>query len=636
VYLIDATNLSTIHSSFRSLGYHEAKLSNDLNDQDMIDEVHAWLEARDDPLLLIFDNADDRTIDLGRFLPQCDSGRIIITTRNEAHCVHAHPFAFHSRIGELLPDEAVALLHQLVPPDKRNHPDAQLISEQIVRELGYLALAIAHAGSYIASSSVHIFGTYLEIFRSKRSDLLSEKPEQTRDKYEVAVYATWELSFGNLTVDPSDKISTVASEFFQLCGFLHPKDISPRIFKLAFERGSNSSKASQFLRKLSDSTGNWDDHMFHRVLNRLASYSFITVVTEFQIQIHPLVHNWSKDRLKVHLRTSYQAIILQILADSISLDDSTDEIDNRRLLVPHLSHIGISSMPIGDTANQYEVFGTVFRESGHWLLNEKLWVNITKQRILTLGQDHPDTLRSMGNLAMTYRAQGRLVEAEELQMRVTERTIIYLGEDHPGALASMHNLASTYWNRGRMSEAAELQVKVMEGMIAKLGEDHPDTLKSMGNLALTYRGQGRLAEAEGLEVKVMEGRITKLGEDHPDTLRSMGNLASTYWIQGRSAEAEELDVKVMERMIAKVGEDHPDTLRSMSNLAVTYGKQGRLAEAEMLQVKVTDQSIAKLGEDHPATLMSMNNLASTYRDQGRLAEADALKLRVEARSGHRG
>jgi hypothetical protein len=44
-----------------------------------------------------------------------------------------------------------------------------------------------------------------------------------------------------------------------------------------------------------------------------------------------------------------------------------------------------------------------------------------------LGADHPDTLRSMANMAATYKNQGRWKEAEELQVQVMETHKTKLG-----------------------------------------------------------------------------------------------------------------------------------------------------------------------------------------------------------------
>jgi len=78
-----------------------------------------------------------------------------------------------------------------------------------------------------------------------------------------------------------------------------------------------------------------------------------------------------------------------------------------------------------------------------------------------LGQEHPDTLISMGNLATTYRIQGRFNKAEKLEVQVMETTIRVLGQEHPHTLTSMINLALTYRKQGRIPiyRAEVLEVK---------------------------------------------------------------------------------------------------------------------------------------------------------------------------------
>ena len=65
-----------------------------------------------------------------------------------------------------------------------------------------------------------------------------------------------------------------------------------------------------------------------------------------------------------------------------------------------------------------------------------------------------------------------------------------LGEEHPDTLDSMANLASTFSNQGRWRETEELEVQVIKTRKRVLGEEHPDTLTSMNNLAHTWRSQG--------------------------------------------------------------------------------------------------------------------------------------------------
>ena len=79
----------------------------------------------------------------------------------------------------------------------------------------------------------------------------------------------------------------------------------------------------------------------------------------------------------------------------------------------------------------------------------------------------------------------RPMERGELEMQVVETGKRVLGEEHPDTLISMGNLASTYRNQGRWDEAEELEVQVMETSKRVLGEGHPDTPTSMMNLAFT-------------------------------------------------------------------------------------------------------------------------------------------------------
>ena len=59
-----------------------------------------------------------------------------------------------------------------------------------------------------------------------------------------------------------------------------------------------------------------------------------------------------------------------------------------------------------------------------------------------------------------------------------------LGEEHPDTLVSMNNLASSYSDLGRRTEALGLGEKVLEMSKRILGEEHPDTLLYQDNLSI--------------------------------------------------------------------------------------------------------------------------------------------------------
>lgn len=66
-----------------------------------------------------------------------------------------------------------------------------------------------------------------------------------------------------------------------------------------------------------------------------------------------------------------------------------------------------------------------------------------------LGESHPSTLASLGNLASAYRAAGRHEEAIPLFDRVLAEAEQLLGGDHPFTLLARSNLTSAYEADGR-------------------------------------------------------------------------------------------------------------------------------------------------------------------------------------------
>ncbi len=283
-------------------------------------------------------------------------------------------------------------------------------------------------------------------------------------------------------------------------------------------------------------------------------------------------------------------------------------------------------------ARLMHTIGKVYSSLGLYSQAEPLIEQSLKICRLHFGDDHPDTLSSMNNLATAYMSRGRHDEAEPLYLGTLEARKRVLGDGHPDTLSSANNLANLYFNQGRYDEAGPLYLETLQARKRVLGDDHPRTLRSLNNLAGLYVYQGRHDEAVPLYLEALETQSRVLGDDHPDTLSSMNNLANVYLYQGRHNDAEPLYLKAVETQSRVLGDDHPTTLSSMNNLANLYFNQGRLGEAEPLHVETLETQRRVLGEDHVETVQSMNNLALLYQGQGRHDEAEILYLKIhEAR-----
>jgi tetratricopeptide (TPR) repeat protein len=245
-----------------------------------------------------------------------------------------------------------------------------------------------------------------------------------------------------------------------------------------------------------------------------------------------------------------------------------------------------------------------------------------------LGAEHPDTLMSMNNLAMTLQAQGDFGGAHALQEQVLNIRQRVLGTEHLDTLTSMSNLAMTLQAQGDFGGARALQEKTLDIRQRVLGAEHPHTLTSMNNLAATLQAQGDLGGAHALQEKVLDIRRRVLGAEHPNTLLSMNNLAMTLHAQGDLSGARALQEQVLAIQQRVLGAEHPNTLTSMNNLALTLQAQGDLDGARALQEQVLTMLRRVLGAEHPGTLTSMNNLAMTLQAQGDFGGAPSLQEQV--------
>jgi len=78
------------------------------------------------------------------------------------------------------------------------------------------------------------------------------------------------------------------------------------------------------------------------------------------------------------------------------------------------------------------------------------------------------------------------------------------GEEHPDTLAAMLDLAELLWEEGRLRPARILEEQVVAARLRLFGDAHPDTLKAMGKLATTIGVQGDLATARAIQARILE------------------------------------------------------------------------------------------------------------------------------------
>ncbi|KAJ7892620.1 P-loop containing nucleoside triphosphate hydrolase protein, partial [Mycena leptocephala] len=280
-FFLDASTKETINTGLKEIAVAR-------NAGNSAQDALKWLVDNHEKWLLFFDNADDPSINLNTFLPRCNHGNIIITSRNPGLCVYA---GSHSPVSDMEETDAVALL--LKSAAQESSSANEKTGADVSQEMCYLPLAIVQAGAFISQSSA--LGSYLDLYVQNRAQLLNAKPTQTHDDYDWTVYTTWQMSF--------DKLCPPAAMLLQLCSFLHRDGISEEIFSRAATYTFPSYGPSkeelenplQFLSQFLNPTGQWDSLCFLKVTNEIKAYSLVTFdPTRKVFSIHPLVHTWSQ------------------------------------------------------------------------------------------------------------------------------------------------------------------------------------------------------------------------------------------------------------------------------------------------------------------------------------------------------
>ena len=648
VFWIDASSLESINMSLKGISSIPAAQAFCLDGS--TESALQWISVIEEEWMIVFDNADDLPPDVvAKFIPPGNRGNILITSRNRSmRRVIASENVIE--INEMEEADAITLLLKSSCLDaSAEHLQA---AKTIVASLGYMPLAVDHAGAYIEAGKCGI-NEYLRQFSSHRQTLMSDATFRGASDYDRTVYGTWDLSFkeikkraGGQSHGGNAEAANAAILILGICAFYHHSNISDDIFQSAAEKSGKHAIDKKIAKKLPyavnsldrtllalDNDGHWDEFIYREGVGVLLSFSLVKRDESLKmLSVHPLIHCWSREKMsKIEQQRMYE-IGSVILSCAISKRLTSYDYALRQLIFSHIKANELHGSEMGLTKQYYDDkwnnFRFVMEEYGDQGNAEYLAMQVLHMRKKLLGAKHLKTLISMEDLARIYQAQGRLNEAEQLKVQVLDMRKKLLGAEHPDTLTSMGNLASTYYNQGKFNEAERLEVQVMYMRKTLLGAEHPDTLTSMGNLAGTYYNQRKLNKAERLEIQVLDMRKKLLGVEHPHTLTSMGNLAGTYYVQGKFNEAEQLEAQVLDIRKKLFGTEHPHTLTSMGNLARTYHEQGKLNEAEQLNVQVLDIRMKLLGAEHSYTLTSMENLASTYYNQGKFNEAEQLEAQV--------
>lgn len=649
-----------------------------------------FLNQQQPPWLLIVDNADNPALELDSLFPKGFSAHILVTTRNPR-------FRKHGSLGSielqgLAEEEALELLLTRAeipePWDTPTKKDGNLIA----KSLGYLALALIHAGNCICQQ-ICTLSSYLNLHSASRRDIQRRSGSPARPKLELrddadmvdAVYSTFDVSFEYLerkgTVRSRDAI-----ELLRISAFYHFGKIPENIFTRAVtnRRKVSASSANNFVvswlkyfnvleteKKLPDflmeSGSDLSESRVTWALDELQSLSLISRnALEGTFSMHPLVHQWARDKLtsaekaawvSISLNTLLEAVVLQL--DSKQKDKSDAKADGlfHQNVLPHLNAcLQEHGSPVSDsTASASKLslmFSTLLRPNRPQIVRAELlnagkcaiifgergqferaavYLGEVKDTLLHLqGLYSERTMLVMLYLANLYWGLGRLEESINLLDRVVQARTYASGPEHEQTLIAMSTLGRAYWLHGDYVRSLAVLQSTTSKMEAVLGESHSQTLAALDNYGMTLGSWHRFDEARKVHKRVLDFREKSLGPDDPDTLSTKMNLATSLLDLGQLEEAEQLMQIVYEKRQQQLGKEHPWTLWTLCYLTKIYIERGSAAEAERLLTWGIEAGTRSLSKDHLGVLMGQGYLALAYARQGKLQQAESLTLKTLA------
>ncbi len=307
---------------------------------------------------------------------------------------------------------------------------------------------------------------------------------------------------------------------------------------------------------------------------------------------------------------------LRFLVDAFRRPDPS--VDGRSLKVVDLLDRAVDDLEQssrGQPLMEATILGAIGETFGGLGLPAKSFTAFQRAATLrreTLGEDHPDTLAAMHNLAMAYQDAGEYDQAIPiLEVTLAKRTD-KLGGDHADTIESMNDLAVAYWEAGQVDRAISLYEATLLKVKAKLGDDHSDTLTVMDNLAVACAAGGQAERAIVLHEVALSKLRSGLGDDHLTTLVTLHNLARAYETAGRTADSIRVYELALPKLRAKLSDDHPTTLKTMRGLAQAYRSGGQLPRAIALYETTLARRRVALGDAHPDTILLTFELADAY------------------------
>src|SRR6267378_1364723 len=412
VFWVHASSAARFQEGYKEIAERVKIAGWDNPEANILRLVNNWLcDEANGRWFMVIDNADDASVllhpvdeskvgdnsnkaalseALSEYLPQSQNGSILVTSRSRDVA-----FRITGDTRDIIPvdpmDERVAvdLLRKKLQGDFDEND-----AKRLLHALDYMPLAISQAAAFISQRSPHTtLSKYLQDLQKSDTDrarLLNKHVTDTRrdGKASNSVIATWQISFESICKErPS------ASQLLSLMCLFDRQGIPKSLLSGRYQESNEIED---------DCEDDFEDDIY-----TLCSYSLIgtnTDATEFEM--HQLVQFSTKSWLELRGEAeNWKEKFIAIMDDEFPLGEYENWTECQKLF-PHVEK-ALDYRPANqDYLQRWASIlfnaGWYASKKGNYGIAEKMRKQVTDAYKKALGPEHPSTLSSMDNLALTY------------------------------------------------------------------------------------------------------------------------------------------------------------------------------------------------------------------------------------------
>jgi len=543
------------------------------------------------PRLLIFDGCEDEQL-FDSLRPRAGAARVLVTARRENWDTSFS--AVHFPVGSLNTDEAIELL-RMHRPDIHETDSAV---DDLLIEIGGLALAVELSGRYLARYSHMSVTAYLADLRSKSllvHPALNEPRGVSPTGYERGLAATLAVSWDRL--DLKTHIDTDAVDLLSHGACLAPGTPIPRALLYTVAAVN-------------------DEMRFADALRRLADLGFVQGPARAFVTIHAAVAAFARRR------SAPPRTVLEVETGLLEYSGRIGP-DTRAavaLLLPHLQ-----TLAAGPFARTDAAAAAYMRTMGLflWRAGELERAEGAQKRAVAIaervfGENAPEVASALNDLGVVLENQRRSEDSltcHERALAIQQRLGL-----HQAVALSIYNIAAVRQNRGdpAMREWLDAAVAAAE-QLAQI--DPAGLVRALDRRSLAWGvARGEFARFEADAARAVEIINRDPAIPPKDSVGPLNSLGVVHLTLGDANAALSLFERAYESAVLAYGEQHKQVGTTLANVGVARRELGDFDGAAEALGSALEVLVRTLGAQHlgvVSTLLNIGLLASRTGDTGR-------------------